>query len=335
MTKQKVEYECIRCGYTTSKKTHIRRHLYDLKKPCHGSQHDIELTDAVRESILANKIYHLPTPQPAITQQIINNINSINQINNFVTQMNPTEKLNTYMEYNNMETTNFEDMIETKYKKDIRRLESDSYRYPRQLKKADFYDIVDDLTLLSTATMDNLNTYYDEKSNRLNIYTDGEWQSFWFDKGMNEVIEKIKVYYLDTYELYLIRKIEDSHGELPFHTKTQLRERLEDYYLFIQCFDLQPYIYGRDDNSIMNNNKQNQSNNYIDDYIIADKYNTLFNQIKENLKVVEMNKMRKNVKEIIKSNTKSNIVELNKKVIDLLKIDEEFKNNFVENMNNT
>ncbi len=55
-------YACNRCGYKTAIKARMRRHLYCLKKICPGSKNDIELTEEIKEKILANRIYHMPKP---------------------------------------------------------------------------------------------------------------------------------------------------------------------------------------------------------------------------------------------------------------------------------
>jgi hypothetical protein len=52
-------YECIRCCYETSQKNMMRRHLYLNKNICQALR-DIDLTDTIKEYILANRKYDLP-----------------------------------------------------------------------------------------------------------------------------------------------------------------------------------------------------------------------------------------------------------------------------------
>lgn len=52
-------YCCIRCGYQTKFKTSIAKHFYDRAKPCPALVNDIELTEEVKQYILANKIYRV------------------------------------------------------------------------------------------------------------------------------------------------------------------------------------------------------------------------------------------------------------------------------------
>jgi uncharacterized C2H2 Zn-finger protein len=57
---KKPDYECPRCGYFTYQKTHIKTHLFKNKKPCPASKNLIELTDAIRQHVLENRVYQLP-----------------------------------------------------------------------------------------------------------------------------------------------------------------------------------------------------------------------------------------------------------------------------------
>ena len=57
----RIPYQCIRCEYTTDDKYLMRRHLYNKKNDCPGSFNMIELTDEIRECILKNQRYIIPT----------------------------------------------------------------------------------------------------------------------------------------------------------------------------------------------------------------------------------------------------------------------------------
>ncbi len=61
-----VKYTCIRCGYIAKQKAHIRKHFYELTKPCPALLNDIELTDEIKIYILANRIYRIPKPEKKI-----------------------------------------------------------------------------------------------------------------------------------------------------------------------------------------------------------------------------------------------------------------------------
>lgn len=137
MSCNKPDYECVRCGYKTKYKNNIRRHLFTTKKVCPALKNNIDLTDIIKDHIFANRHYIIPLTENTTTN-IINNYTTYNQINNIVSNMNPLDKLNKYLEYKNLNTKNFEDIIEDRYEREIHRFENDSYRYPRQLKKTTF-----------------------------------------------------------------------------------------------------------------------------------------------------------------------------------------------------
>lgn len=83
MTRQKGHpYTCIRCGYATAKRDFMNRHFYHNKNVCPSIVNDIELTDAIREHILKNRVYHKPEPRASPT--IHNTINAYNTKLNFV-----------------------------------------------------------------------------------------------------------------------------------------------------------------------------------------------------------------------------------------------------------
>lgn len=54
---KKPMYECIRCGYEAKQKSHMRKHLYDLKKVCPAIKNKIELTDSIKNDIIDNRKY--------------------------------------------------------------------------------------------------------------------------------------------------------------------------------------------------------------------------------------------------------------------------------------
>ena len=51
-------YTCPRCGYATSQKQYMHRHLYTLKKACPSIQGVMEVTDKMKEFVMANRIWH-------------------------------------------------------------------------------------------------------------------------------------------------------------------------------------------------------------------------------------------------------------------------------------
>lgn len=57
----KPPYCCPRCGYETSRKDLITRHFTTLKQACPALNGDIVIDDAIKDYVLANRIYRRPT----------------------------------------------------------------------------------------------------------------------------------------------------------------------------------------------------------------------------------------------------------------------------------
>jgi hypothetical protein len=311
----KDDYQCCRCGYKTFQKGRIRRHLYHLKKPCPSTSHDIELTDDIKQYILDNRIYKIPETKPAT-----NIITNYNQINNFISSMDIQEKLNKYIKYKNIEIMDFEDQIEDHFNSHIKKLDTNRYSSYR-LDFDDMLDVIDKVTYISK-NVENFNIYYDEIPNKLKIFTCGEWNTLLLDAGIKQMLHKIKACYLDTYECYLLRKLNDSN--IGAHSRMQFKEHLLDYFKFLSCFDISPYVSNASDGDILKNND--------DSYDLQDEWYPKFKGIKESITVTEANKVKKEVKDIVKRNTKSNIIELNKLIMQVFNADTEFKENIINNI---
>ena len=62
-----------------------------------------------------------------------------------------------------------------------------------------------------------------------------------------------------------------------------------------------------------------------DDFVLGNTYMKMFHEEKSNMKISEKNRIKRKIVNIIKENTIHNIGELNKLVLELLKIDDGFK----------
>lgn len=115
---KKQNYECIRCGYQTDSKSHMQKHLFLKKKPCPQTKNLIELTDDIKNHILDNRIYIIPTPvkPPKVTNIITNN--------NLIINMDTIDKLTKYTEYKQVEIVDFSDSVDMKM-----RDRADKFRY--------------------------------------------------------------------------------------------------------------------------------------------------------------------------------------------------------------
>lgn len=313
-------YECPRCGYQTLQKSHMRNHLLLKKKPCPASKHSLEMTDDIKQHVLDNRVYIIKEDK---SENVI--INNYHVMNALIANMDPIDKITKYINYKNIDITDVDDHIEEKFMVKARKLEHNKLRnYSMTIN--DMLEVIDSVTTM--CQVDNFNIVYDEKLNKLKFFSCGNWKSSLIDGGIKELIEKIQACYLDSYECYLLRKIA-SHLLSPFE-KEQAIEHLEQYYRFIACFDITPFVHGRNNNQILYNSEDER---YHDDVIdadiesfeIQDYWYAKYKKIKDNTTMVECTKMTKNVKEIVKRNTRNNIVELNKKMVELFQMDECFK----------
>lgn len=311
----KTHYECTRCGYKSKDKSRMKRHLYELKKQCPSLSNDIELTDEIKLYILDNRVYRIQEIKPPT-----NIITNYNQINNFISSMDLQEKLDRYIKFKNIEIMDFEDQIEDHFESHIKKLDMNRYSSYR-LDLDDMLDVIDKVTYISK-DVENFNIYYDEIPNKLRILTCGEWNTMLLDAGIKHMLHKIKACYLDAYECYLLRKLDDSSTGA--HSRMQFKEHMLDYFKFLACFDISPYVADASDGDILKNNDNS--------YDLQDQWYPKFKSIKESITVTESNKIKKEVKDIVKRNTKSNIIELNKLIMQVFNVDADFKENIINSI---
>ena len=170
-----------------------------------------------------------------------------------------------------------------------------------------------------------MNVIFNNKYQKLQIYSDGIWDEYLVDNGLTRIIEIVKAHYLDTYEIYLIRRIRDG---------STTTEHLKDYYKFIACFRTKPVIKGLADNKILYNSRdpaydQEPAFHDIAAHSLADRFYPMYQQISDDLRRVEIADMKRKVVEIIKRNSTRNIDDFNKKIVDLIRMDDGFKSSLV------
>jgi hypothetical protein len=321
---KKDPYKCCRCGYTSPDKACMRRHLFASKKPCPGLHNDIELTTEIKESILNNRIYHYSENNITTIHQTINNINTVN---NFIANMNPFDKINRYLEHKGIDLIEFEQSVEDKYKRNAKRLEKNGYKFGFKLKTQDFLEIIDEISNVS-ARLDEFNILYDTKLNKVKLYEAGVWEAMLVESGITKIIQTIQVYYLDSYESYLIRNIM-SH-DIEMIKRQEYRELLDEYYKFLACFDITPFIKGKANNHILYNESDERYSAVIDvynpsSYSIEEEFTMRYKKMADSVLKSEANNIKRKILDIIKRNTSQNVDEINKKLIELFNMDETFK----------
>ena len=305
----KEPYECPRCGYNTNVKQNMQKHFYEKKKACQGIKDNIELTEDIKDAVMKNRRYHLPhvVQQPPQTTNIYQNITNYNQINNVIGKMDVIDKLSKYITHRGESLLDFDDHVSQTYQVTIEKLDMDAYRDFSMSPKT-FLEIID--TLTTYESIENLNVLYDEQSQRIKIVEFGSWRSKMLESGVDEILLKIQSGYLDYYEEYLLRKCHDANT----YTMQLIKERLEDYYKFLVCFDLDPCV---------------KDIKYLEDSKTEVIYN-LYRRLKNELRKADETKVRREVTRIIRRNCKANIIELNKKIMDLIQVDERCKKHVLD-----
>ena len=295
------------------------KHLYELKKVCPGIVHDIEFTDEIKEKIMDNRIYHPPKEKkPTLVQNIQNNIQNNNIVNNFINNMDSTNKIDKYLEYNDQELLCLEEDIESKFGARVNRLENNLFKYGYDIDQNRLFDIIDEISKIKKGEFKQLNIVYDEKMKELNLYKSGSWEVYLVDIGIKEVMSILKDQFLDYYEKYIVKNI------YVFETseikKGKLKNDLIEHYKVLACFDLLPYIKDKNNEELVGKEYHNTN-----EYSIEEKWLNEYNNIVNTIKQVEINKMKKNIENILKNNSKRSVKDLNKQIINLLNIDEDFK----------
>lgn len=320
------EYLCPCCGYHTSHKGNMYFHLHKLKKQCPKTVNDIELTEAIKEHILQNRIYKVPKPEkPPTTVQNNNTVNQIinnyNTVNNFVANMDFMDKLTKYLSYNNIELIDYGEQVEQQFERTRKKLEKNMIR-DYKLTITEFLEMLDEVSSICNSNYEEYNIHFDDKTKKLKLYEDGSWQTVLQEVGVNKVVGGIKFHFLDMYEFYLVRKIHNS--DVSPVQKQDFMEHLTQYYAFIACFGLEPHVKDKTDAFVMTNGLDEGQTRY-DDYNMSERMMKLYKKESEKITMQQQNKVKKDVAELIRRNSKQNLDELNKKVASLFNMDETFK----------
>ena len=237
-------------------------------------------------------------------------------MNNLVTRIDDLTKLMSYMDHTQTPLVNFSDKVDDMYAK--HRFAMDTMRSKNIfLENSVMFETIDDVTSAQDLTM--LNVLYEEVAQKLRIYDDNKWRTFLFETGIAEIITRIKECYLDVYERYLLKLWHDPSSSLP--KKAYIKEHVEEYYRFIACYSLNPFVQEQSDQEIIGDDKP------IKRYDVCEKWYPIYKDIKENLNVAYISRIKRDVANIVKRNAKANVLELNKKVMELIRMDEDFKHN--------
>lgn len=286
------------------------RHLYQLQKECRKSENNIDLTDEIKQFILTNRVYHIPKQSPQ--QVIINQINNNQQIINFIAKIDPVQKLQAYIEHTNTTILPFEDKVREQYQDQIEMCETIQTQLTNfALDRNHLTNILNDMT--SPNGIDKLNVIYDKVNEKLLIFNEGDWESYPFDIGVKELVEKIKYIYLDKYEELLLDKYDH---DISFQERKRAEERLTEYYAFLIAFGIKPLLVQGKRKAILD---------YNDKY-----YTSVYEKVKKSIAPSQLNETVRTVHNIIKSNCVTSVGELNKRIMDVFCSDQDFKDTIIQ-----
>jgi hypothetical protein len=298
---------CPRCGYNTNDKTKISLHFYKRKTTCPGTVNpNLELTEEIKQHVLQHRLYVVPVAElhkPTINQTI----NNYYQLNKIVKGMDTIDKINMINTYNNDELLDFEEGIENRFLNICRSLDNNELaRY--QLTMHNFKDIIEEVTAPKNSK--HFNVVYHDATGKLKFFKQAEWMSLSLEEGIKMVIEYLRDYYLNNYECYIIRKYKDTETDL--RMKHTFYERLKDYYKFLACFELEAYALVADDDDIGEPGASTE-------------FGGLFEKVRDNMLMKECREISKAILTMAVNNNKNSISELNKKMMEIMHMDEEFK----------
>jgi hypothetical protein len=283
------------------------KHLFLKTKICPQLNNLVVLTDDIKHHIMDNRIY---IPPPVIPPPVIpphhqpiekNIINIINKINNFIINMDTMDKLEKYMKHTQIELINFKESVRTKMQS---RAEKFTRNEPIERMRIIFIDDINDI--IGGKKLNELNIFYESKIKTINIYKNEIWHKLHVSIGIVEIVKTIQNSLWDDYEVYLIKKAESN--KISHHLRQEYKEYLIEYYNFIGCFKVDPRIKEKD--------------MYPD---FSEKYMKIYEEVCDEITIRNSKNTIKKILEILSHNTIHNVKDMNKTVINLFNIDEEFK----------
>lgn len=309
-------YYCPRCNYSCHYKKDMRKH-FERKTMCANNK-NLDLTDEIKEYVLIHHVYHPPKKtNNVINQKLINYITYSNNLNTFINKMQLTDKLSNVLDYHGLSLIDLDDQLDQTFEEKVDNLIEDKYKRPYVLNQDELIDIIDNITKINKTELNHLNIIFDKTVNTLKIWQDQQWNSYIDEAGAKIIISSIKSYYLNEYEIYLIKKLHQEDQQNI--DRVSVKEHLEIYYRFIAVFGLVPFIVDNFDRDILGHILVDNNNKHL-----SKMYSELFEQIRQSLKPIEINMTKKRIIKILKNNTIHNINELNQAIIELIKIDDNF-----------
>jgi len=268
----------------------------------------IELTEEIKETVIRHKVYRPPPPAPAIdpppTNTINQYINNQNTLYNFVSTKDTITKLQHLLEYKQKDSIDFETKVEEFFKNDVKRLLADKYKIAPEFDMSDYLEMIHKISIACKPDLEDLSNFYQKDIDRVFIRYSTDWENQFSEHGVRTIIETLVSYYLEYYEMFLIRRLQRFND-------TKLRDSLETYYHLIGAFGISPFVFGKSDNQVLYNEDDEQyetSNDEsdVESHQIVDRYNRLYTTIKESITDSSRKSILKSIIEVLKNSTKKN-----------------------------
>jgi hypothetical protein len=318
----RLPYTCPRCGYKTTLKGNMHKHLYGLKKPCPGQVDNgiVVLTDEIKAHILENRVYRPPVTaaQPPVVNNIQNIVGQYNVVNNFLSNLDTVDKVNMYMQHTHGRIAPFDAFVGRKYARKVELLESgndESFYRPN-----DFLQLVDEVS--NASTIEQFNLMYDNASNKVRIYEHGGWQEFITSSGLLRIVETLKDNLLDAYEIHLVQKMRKSETEP--REQVECREHIEELYKFLAVFRLEPRVSDMTNDEIMAGSGEARYEG-DESTTIEETCCKLYKSIRDKQPSAYVNRLVREIREIVKKNSAVAVRDVNRTVIELFNSDREFR----------
>lgn len=326
---RKLSYTCIRCEYTSKRKSNIYTHLYNNKTMCKGSFNDIELTDEIKACIMSNGSYAIPiivaVPKvPSLIQVIKDN----QTITRYIINLESDVKIRTHFEYNNIKQISFKTIIQDKNERRVDQFKRGIGNPSLCMTEDCFLQSIE--SIVKNKDLKEISILF-TKANQIKIF-DGDWTTQRILPGIKIILIDLQEYLWNYYEIYLIRNAVNNNNKN--QEVARYNEHLERYYHFLSCIGLNPFVDGRNKFNIMydiSDDKYDMTPSEID-VEFAEYYMEMYSKIKTNIKTSEVNKTFKDIIQIMKENYKFNIEKVNSAILSLIELDKEYKLKYIKQL---
>lgn len=266
----KVNYECPRCGYKTLHQASMIYHLYKRKKPCKMLCKNLDLTNAIKDQIIKNKVYIPPDRSDH------------NIIASQIASLKTYQMIDVYNNNRHLTKPDLDDIFNDTYASLVDNLDNDRLSH----YKLDQDNLIEQFNKVINTSEAIL---YEE--DEIAIYSVDHWDQYSFNSGLELFIQKAMDYFLGSYECYLSRKY--IHGSV--FDRANCKLFISIYYRFLIATGIPPYINGKDDMSITGKHG----------YTAHDEVFKIYLDTKRTITKSEIKEIRKSLKTTLTHKTKS------------------------------